>query len=68
MARRRKIPQVEVALKDPENIKKGEALVRKYGCFGCHEISGMEHESRIGVELTTEGSKHVDELFFGKSH
>ena len=33
---------VETALKDPENIKKGEALVRKYGCFGCHEIEGME--------------------------
>jgi mono/diheme cytochrome c family protein len=58
-------PNVETALKDPDNIKKGEALVRKYGCFGCHEINGMEHESRIGVELTTEGSKHVDELFFG---
>ncbi len=58
-------PGVEVTLKDPEQIKKGEALVRKYGCFGCHEIGGMEHESRIGVELTTFGSKHLDELFFG---
>ena len=58
-------PNVETALKDPDNIKNGEALVRKYGCFGCHEITGMEKESRIGVELTTEGSKHVDELFFG---
>ena len=56
---------VELALADADNVKKGEALVRKYGCFGCHEISGMEHESRIGVELTTFGSKHVDELFFG---
>ena len=56
---------VETALKDPENIKKGEALVRKYGCFGCHEIEGMDKESRIGVELTTFGSKHLDELFFG---
>ena len=56
---------VDTALKDPENIKKGEALVRKYGCFGCHEIEGMDKESRIGVELTTFGSKHLDELFFG---
>ncbi len=56
---------VETALKDPEQIKKGEALVRKYGCFGCHEIEGMDKESRIGVELTTFGSKHLDELFFG---
>ena len=29
----------------------GKALVRKYGCFGCHDIPGMENESRIGVEL-----------------
>jgi mono/diheme cytochrome c family protein len=58
-------PGIETALKDPTQIKKGEALVRKNGCFGCHEIEGMDHESRIGVELTTFGSKHLDELFFG---
>jgi mono/diheme cytochrome c family protein len=58
-------PGVDTALKDPANIKAGEALVRKYGCFGCHEIQGMDKESRIGVELTTFGSKHLDELFFG---
>jgi mono/diheme cytochrome c family protein len=60
-------PKVETALKDPENIQKGAALVRKYGCFGCHEIEGMDKESRIGVELTTFGSKHLDELFFGNA-
>jgi mono/diheme cytochrome c family protein len=59
------IDGIETALKNPEQIKKGEALVRKYGCFGCHEIEGMDKESRIGVELTTFGSKHLDELFFG---
>jgi mono/diheme cytochrome c family protein len=58
-------PGVDTALKDPANIKAGEALVRKYGCFGCHEVQGMDKESRIGVELTTFGSKHLDELFFG---
>jgi mono/diheme cytochrome c family protein len=56
---------IEQALANPEQIEKGKALVRKYGCFGCHEITGMEHESRIGVELTSFGSKHLDELFFG---
>ena len=56
---------VQEALAKPDAIAKGKALVRKYGCFGCHELSGMEHESRIGVELTTFGSKHLDELFFG---
>ncbi|MFZ0888165.1 MAG: c-type cytochrome [Candidatus Binataceae bacterium] len=58
-------PNIERTLADPNQIARGQALVRKYGCFGCHEINGMEHESRIGVELTTFGSKHLDELFFG---
>ncbi len=52
-------------LADPNKIKEGEALVRKYGCFGCHDIKGMEKESRIGAELTTFGSKTIEELFFG---
>lgn len=56
---------IEKQLEDDKNIKRGESLVRKYGCFGCHDIKGMEKESRIGVELTTFGSKTLDELFFG---
>jgi len=52
-------------LADPTNIKRGEGLVRRWGCFGCHDIKGMEKESRIGAELTTFGSKTVEELFFG---
>ena len=59
------IANVEQQLADPKNIKRGEGLVRKYGCFGCHDIAGMEKESRIGVELTTFGSKKLEELFFG---
>lgn len=56
---------IEERLADPKKIKEGEALVRKYGCFGCHDIKGMEKESRIGAELTTFGSKTIEELFFG---
>ena len=52
-------------LADPKNIKRGESLVRRWGCFGCHDIKGMEKESRIGAELTTFGSKTVEELAFG---
>lgn len=59
------IAGIEEKLKDPKSVKRGEALVRKYGCFGCHDIQGMEKESRIGVELTTFGSKTLEELFFG---
>jgi mono/diheme cytochrome c family protein len=59
------IAGIQEKLADPANIKRGESLVRKWGCFGCHEIKGMEKESRIGVELTTFGSKTLEELFFG---
>jgi mono/diheme cytochrome c family protein len=59
------MPNIEQRLSDAKNIKRGEGLVRKYGCFGCHDIQGMEKESRIGVELTTFGSKKLEELFFG---
>jgi mono/diheme cytochrome c family protein len=58
-------PNIEQIIAKPEEIAKGKSLIRKYGCFGCHEINGMEKESRIGVELTTFGTKHLDELFFG---
>ncbi|MGH8006605.1 MAG: c-type cytochrome, partial [Candidatus Binatia bacterium] len=53
------------SLSDPDLIAQGKTLVRKYGCHGCHDIPGMEKESRIGVELTTFGSKTLEELFFG---
>lgn len=58
-------PELVARLEQPTNIDKGEKLVRKYGCAGCHDIPGMEKESRIGVELTTFGSKPLEELFFG---
>jgi mono/diheme cytochrome c family protein/predicted nucleic acid-binding Zn-ribbon protein len=59
------IAKIDARLQDPKNIARGESLIRKYGCFGCHDIPGMEKESRIGVELTTFGSKPLEELFFG---
>jgi mono/diheme cytochrome c family protein len=58
-------PDLDARLADPANVAAGERLVRKYGCAGCHDIPGMEKESRIGVELSTFGSKTREELFFG---
>ncbi len=43
----------------------GEKTIGRYGCFGCHVISGFEKTSPIGVELTEEGSKLVERLDFG---
>jgi mono/diheme cytochrome c family protein len=59
-------PKITAAmLEDPTRVEQGKALVRKYGCYGCHVINGMEKESRIGVELSTFASKPLEELYFG---
>ena len=49
---------------DPSLKEEGKKWVRFYGCGGCHEISGMEEEGRIGTELTFEGSKPIERLDF----
>ena len=49
---------------DPNLKEEGKKWVRFYGCGGCHEISGMEEEGRIGMELTFEGSKPIERLDF----
>src|SRR2546429_8949896 len=53
--------ELAARLADPANVAVGEKLVRKYGCAGCHDIPGMESESRIGVELSSFGSKTREE-------
>ena len=55
----------DAAFMDDPNLKEeGKKWVRFYGCGGCHEISGMEEEGRIGTELTFEGSKPIERLDF----
>jgi mono/diheme cytochrome c family protein len=49
---------------DPKLAAQGKALVQHYGCAGCHEITGLEDEGRIGTELTNEGSKPIERLDF----
>ena len=61
-------PERLATLAQPDTIKAGEKLVRKYGCAGCHDVPGMENESRIGVELSSFGAKTVEELFFGERY
>ena len=43
----------------------GERLILRYGCFGCHDIDGFENAQKIGVDLSTWGSKMVTRLDFG---
>jgi len=55
----------DAAFMDDPNLKEeGKKWIRHYGCAGCHEMSGMEEEGRIGTELTFEGSKPIERLDF----
>ena len=49
---------------DPRLKEPGRALIKQYGCAGCHEIKGFEDEQRIGKELTAEGATPIERLDF----
>jgi cytochrome c551/c552 len=51
---------------DPSLKNEGKKWIRQFGCAGCHEISGLEDEGRIGTELTYEGSKPIERLDFAR--
>jgi mono/diheme cytochrome c family protein len=51
-------------LDDPDLREEGRSLVQNFGCAGCHEISGLENEGKIGTDLTKEGSKPIERLDF----
>jgi len=53
-------------VRDDALYDQGKDLVRHFGCFGCHEIAGMESLNRIGTDLTKEGSKPIERLDFGR--
>jgi len=51
-------------LNSPKLKARGEEIVRRYGCAGCHEIAGLENEGRVGTELSKEGSKPLEQMDF----
>jgi cytochrome c551/c552 len=51
--------------RDEKSLYSGERLILRYGCFGCHDIAGFENAQKIGVDLSTWGSKLVSRLDFG---
>jgi cytochrome c2 len=57
--------EIENKLLDKELIAQGKKLIIDYGCYGCHEIKGMEKQPKFGTELTTFGEKKSSELEFG---
>ncbi|MFQ5686393.1 MAG: c-type cytochrome [Candidatus Scalindua sp.] len=52
-------------LTDEKTASRGKDLINRYGCFGCHKIQGMEGKTKIGVELSEIGSKHIHLFDFG---
>lgn len=54
-----------IILNDKAAFERGKALVRKRGCFGCHNIPGMEEASKIGPDLSRFAIKKDFELAFG---
>ncbi|MBI3919878.1 MAG: c-type cytochrome [Armatimonadetes bacterium] len=60
-----KAPLTSSWWKEPRLVREGERLIGEYGCFGCHEIPGMEGRSKVGVDLSSEGSKDIHQLDFG---
>ncbi|TLY28473.1 MAG: c-type cytochrome [Ignavibacteria bacterium] len=56
-----------LTLDAPDLIKRGDKLIRDFGCSGCHTIKGMEKEGRVSVSLSNFGRKRVDELDYGDS-
>lgn len=65
LGERKEESELAARLDDQGYYRAGEALVRKYGCAGCHAVTGMEKAARIGAELSLYGSKPLSEMFFG---
>jgi mono/diheme cytochrome c family protein len=58
-------PDLERKLADSNVVEEGKRLIGRYGCYGCHESTGMEAQPRIGPELTTYADKRPAEMAFG---
>jgi cbb3-type cytochrome oxidase cytochrome c subunit len=43
----------------------GRQMVGRYGCFGCHLVTGMETRPGIGAELSNIGDKALDKIDWG---
>lgn len=58
---------IERQVRRAERIAAGERLIRKRGCFGCHDIKGFETSEKIAPDLSNFGQKRLLELFFGEA-
>jgi cytochrome c2 len=60
------VTELEASERFPEppapKLMKGYHLLRKYGCYGCHEINGYDGEERIGPDMRTEPNVYAAAL------
>ncbi len=67
LGQKRPTPGLDQELRKADRIAAGESLVRKRGCFGCHDIKGFETAEKIAPDLSNYGHKRLLELFFGEA-
>jgi mono/diheme cytochrome c family protein len=58
-------PGLAQKLADNKVVEAGNRLIGRLGCYGCHDIAGMEAQPRVGPELTTYADKRPWEMVFG---
>jgi ABC-type phosphate/phosphonate transport system substrate-binding protein/cytochrome c2 len=51
--------------RDPALIAEGRDLVEQKGCLGCHSMTGVERQPKIGPPLAGIGARDVKDLEFG---
>ena len=67
LGRKSEIPGLAAKLNVEAYVKEGERLIRKRGCFGCHDIQGFETAEKIAPDLTSFSTKRLLEMFFGEA-
>ncbi len=56
-----------LSLNDPKRVAEGAQLIREFGCFGCHDIKGMEKEGKVSVDLSDFDRKLIEQMDFGNA-
>jgi len=67
LGRKQPIAGVEREVSKTERVAAGEHLIRKRGCFGCHDIKGFETSDKVAPDLSNFSQKRLLELFFGEA-
>ena len=49
----------------PALAPEAQRLIRRYGCYGCHDIPGFEKTGPVGAELDAFADKPAERLDFG---